>query len=108
MLATSNQVFIVATFWVQEGNVVAFEEYERKAARIMKKYGGSIERVIRFLPHSDKLNQPFEVHLVQFPSHEAFAGYQSDLEYKVLSSERDAAITKVVVHVGQESLAYAS
>lgn len=103
----TNQICVVATLWIEEGNVTAFEAYERKAARIMEKYGGSVERMIRLLRDADQLDQPFEVHLVRFPSNEAFAAYRLDPELRALSAERDAAITKTVVLVGYENPAYA-
>ena len=40
-------IYRVVSLWVRSGAVVEFEAYERKAARIMRKYGGSIEKVIR-------------------------------------------------------------
>ena len=40
-------IYRVVSLWVRSGAVAEFEAYERKAARIMKKYGGSIEKVIR-------------------------------------------------------------
>ena len=40
-------IYRVVSLWVRSGAVAEFEAYERKAARIMRKYGGSIEKVIR-------------------------------------------------------------
>jgi uncharacterized protein (DUF1330 family) len=108
MFVMTNQICVVATLWIEEGNVTAFEAYERKAARIMEKYGGSVERVIRISRDDGQLDQPFEVHLVRFPSNEEFAAYRLDPELRALSTERDAAITKTVVLVGYENPAYAT
>ena len=45
-----------------------FEAYERKVSRIMVRYGGVIERVIRTSGASDDpLGRPFEVHVLSFP-----------------------------------------
>ena len=98
---------MVASLWVENGSIAAFEAYERRAARIMKRYGGSIERAIRLSPNAEQPNQPFEVHLVRFPSHEMLVGYSLDSELKALSSERNAAIAKAVVATGYENPMYA-
>jgi uncharacterized protein (DUF1330 family) len=96
----------VASLWIENGGLAAFEAYERKATGIMKKYGGLIERVIRLTANEEQPDQPFEIHLVRFPSHETFAAYRSDSELKALSSERNAAITRTTVMVGHENPTY--
>ena len=87
---------------------MAFEEYERKAARIMKRYGGFIERTVRPSALDAASDQPFEVHLVRFPSDEMFERYRTDLELKALSAERDAVITKTLILTGSQGPAYAT
>lgn len=104
----TSPIYIVASLWIENGSLAAFEAYERKAAKIMKRYGGSIERVVRLSSNEGRPDQPFEVHLVHFPSHEMFAKYCLDPELKALSSERIAAIAKSVVMVGHENPTYAT
>jgi len=70
-------IYRVASLWVRSGAVAEFEAYERKAARIMKKYGGSIEKVIR-TGQENSPDVPFEIHLVSFPGQEQFAAYRAD------------------------------
>jgi hypothetical protein len=81
-------VHLVVSLWIREGAVPAFEAYEHKAA----------------CPS----DEPFEVHLVRFPSHEMFEAYRLDADLRALSSEREAAITKTEVLVGYEHPTYAS
>lgn len=107
-VAVTNPIYVVASLWIEDGSLAAFEAYERKAANIMKRYGGSIECVVRLSENGEQPDRPFEVHLVRFPSHEMFSEYCSDLELKALSSERDAAITKTTVVVGNAIPAYAT
>lgn len=104
----TSPIYVVASLWIEDGSLAAFEAYERKAANIMKRYGGSIERVVRLPANGEQPDQPFEVHLVRFPSREMFAGYCSDLELKALTSERNAAITKTTVAVGNAIPTYAT
>jgi uncharacterized protein (DUF1330 family) len=97
----TNPVYLVVSLWIRDGAVPAFEAYEHKAACIMKKYGGSVVHAVR--PVGTASDQPFEVHLVRFPSHEMFEAYRSDADVRALSSEREAAITKTTVLVGYET-----
>ena len=99
---------MVVRLWIREEAVPAFEAYERKAARIMKKYGGSIVHVVRPYTAGAPSDEPFEVHLVRFPSNEMFEAYRLDADLKALSWEREAAITKTEVLIGHEHPTYAT
>ena len=99
-------VYLMISLWIREGAVPAFEAYEHKAACIMKKYGGSVVHVVRPYVVGAPSDEPFEVHLVRFPSHEMFEAYLSDSDLRALSSEREAAITETEVLVGHEHPAY--
>jgi uncharacterized protein (DUF1330 family) len=98
---------VVASLWIREGRVAEFEAYERKASRIMKRYGGTIERAVR-IEAGTALDRPFEVHLVSFPSPAMFDAYRADTELITLSHEREAVITKSLVLVGASGPAYAA
>ena len=37
----------IVSLWIQPGQEVAFEAFEQKAARIMARHGGRIDRAIR-------------------------------------------------------------
>jgi hypothetical protein len=65
----------------------------------MKKYGGSIEKVVR-TEQDDSPDIPFEMHLVSFPGQEQFAAYRADVELLSLATDRDSAILKTVVVCG--------
>ena len=98
-------IYRVVSLWVRPGAVAEFEAYERKAARIMRKYGGSIEKVIR-TGQENSPEIPFEIHLVSFPSQEKFAAYRADPELVSLATDRQAAILKTVVIPGVGGPAY--
>src|SRR5436853_6417133 len=76
-----------------------FEAYERKAARIMRKYGGSIEKVIRTGQEGWSEN-PFEIHVVGFPDQEKFAAYRADQEVASIAADREAVILKTIAITG--------
>ena len=100
-------IYRVVSLWIRLGAVAEFEAYERKAARIMRKYGGSIEKVIR-TGQENSPEIPFEIHLVSFPGQEEFAAYRADLELVSLAADREAAILKTVVIPGVGGPAYST
>lgn len=104
----TNPIYLVVSLWIREDNIAAFEAYEQKAQGIMQKYGGSIEKIIRLVSHAEQTDQPFEVHLVRFPNSQMFNAYRLDAEYKALSLEREAVITKTAVLTGYEILPHTS
>ena len=73
----------------------------------MRKYGGSIEKVIR-TGQENSPDVPFEIHLVSFPSQEQFAAYRADVELLSLVTDREAAILKTVVVPGVGGPAYST
>jgi uncharacterized protein (DUF1330 family) len=99
-------IYIVASLWIREEALEAFEAYERKASQIMRRYGGSIERTMRPATASDGAERPFEIHLLRFPSDELFERYRADSELKALSVEREAVITRTLLLTGSEGPAY--
>ena len=98
---------LVVSLWIREGRVAEFEAYERKAARIMQQYGGVIERAVRVESGSSS-DQPFEVHLVSFPSQSMFDAYRDSAESKALSNEREAVVAKTLVLAGTSGPAYST
>jgi hypothetical protein len=68
---TQGRIYRVVSLWIRPGSAAEFETYERKAARIMQKYGGSIEKVIR-IGQEGLSENPFEMHVVSFPDRERF------------------------------------
>lgn len=98
---------IVASLWIVEGQVAAFEACERKAARIMRRHGGRIEAAIRPLPTgSQDADPPFEVHVLCFPGRAAFDAYRTDAELVSLATERAAAIARTSVLIGVDGPSY--
>ena len=68
----------------------------------MARYGGVIERAIRTLRTSDddESDEPFEVHLLRFPSRDLYDAYRDDAERRSLSSERAGVIANTDILVG--------
>jgi uncharacterized protein (DUF1330 family) len=98
---------VVVSLWIHPGRVVQFEVYEQKAARIMQRYGGVIQKVVRVSNANPSSNgQPFEVHVLGFPSLDAFHSYRADSELAGLAAERSAAISRTEVLLGETGPEY--
>jgi antibiotic biosynthesis monooxygenase (ABM) superfamily enzyme len=105
-MATS-PLYIIVRLWIHAGHEAEFEAYERKVSRIMARYGGAIERAIRPSRASDgRSDEPFEVHVLKFPSRELYGAYQDDPERRSLSAERARIIAKTATLVGTPGPTY--
>jgi uncharacterized protein (DUF1330 family) len=102
-------LYILVRLWIHEGRETEFEAYESKVARIMARYGGVIERAIRTSKASEEgSDEPFEVHVLKFPSRELYDAYLNDAERRSLSGERAGIITNSDILVGTPGPAYGS
>ncbi len=93
--------------FVRDGKTREFQEFERVAAKIMRKYGGRIEKVMR--PESSASTGaiiPSQIHWVAFPDQAAFDAYRRDPELVALASKRDAAIERTEIVFGRETESY--
>ncbi len=99
----------MSELWIHKGRETEFEAYESKVARIMARYGGVVERTIRTArAPDDGSDEPFEVHLLKFPSRELYDAYLDDAERRSLSGERAGIITNSDILVGTPGPAYGS
>jgi antibiotic biosynthesis monooxygenase (ABM) superfamily enzyme len=102
-------LYILVRLWIHTGLEAEFEAYERKVSRIMARYGGVIERTIRTSKASDDgSDEPFEVHVLKFPSRGHYDAYQDDAERRSLSGERAGIITNTDILVGTPGPTYGS
>src|SRR5262245_20353057 len=84
-------LLIVAILTPHSGSMEIFREYETKAACILARYGGAIERTI--VEEASSPEKPMrEVHVVTFPDSEAFDRYRADPDLASLASMRAASI----------------
>jgi antibiotic biosynthesis monooxygenase (ABM) superfamily enzyme len=100
-------LYVVVRLWIRGGLEAEFEAYERKVARIMARYGGVIEHAIRTSRTSDdRSDEPFEIHVLKFPSRDLYNAYLDDVERRSLSTERAGIITKTDAVTGMPVAAY--
>jgi antibiotic biosynthesis monooxygenase (ABM) superfamily enzyme len=100
-------VYVLVRLWIEHGREAEFEAYEHKVSRIMARYGGVVERAIRASGAPDQeSDQPFEVHVLRFPSRERYDAYLDDVERRSLSGERAGIIIRGDILVGEPGPAY--
>jgi uncharacterized protein (DUF1330 family) len=99
-------IVLVASLFIHPGREVEFRQFETEAARIMQKYGGRIERVIRPTTSGQSDSSPHEIHLVSFPSVERFEAYRRDAALATLAPLRQRAVARTEVIIGKEGEPY--
>ncbi|MGE0681458.1 MAG: DUF1330 domain-containing protein [Candidatus Binatia bacterium] len=101
-----SQILILAQLFIHPGREGEFRRFETEAARIMRKHGGCIERVIRPTVGVQEEALPYEVHLLSFPSMEQFTAYRADVDLAKLTDLRQSAIARTEVIIGEEGEPY--
>ena len=91
-------MILVATMTVRREAVEDFRAFERRAAAIMSKYGGVIERSIVVDDGSTPIQ---EIHVVSFPDGQAFAAYQADEDLQRIAPLRERSVTQTVIVRGE-------
>lgn len=102
----TSRVFLVVSLFIHPGREAEFRQFETEAARVMKRYGGQIERVIRPTIPAQSGVAPHEIHIVSFPSMERFDAYRGDADLAKLAALRQAAIARTEVIIGEEGEPY--
>lgn len=84
-----------------------FRDFETKAAAVMAKHGGALERAVVIPPQ--RPGEPLrEVHLVRFPDEPAFAAYRQDPALAEVRHLREASVLTTEILVGEEGPDYKS
>ncbi|HXN86131.1 MAG TPA: hypothetical protein VN867_08670 [Candidatus Binataceae bacterium] len=96
-----SKLIIVAALFVNPGCEAEFLQFEASAEKIMRRYGGCIERRIGFPANADT-DHPYEVHIVAFPDQPAFDGYRADPDLLALAELRTRAIRQTIVWIGAD------
>jgi uncharacterized protein (DUF1330 family) len=96
---------LVAILGVRRAALAQFHAYETRAAAIMRRYGGAIARTVAIAPGPDAALIK-EVHVVTFPSADAFAAYRQDAELAEAAPLRDAAIASTEILIGSDGPRY--
>jgi uncharacterized protein (DUF1330 family) len=87
---------LVVLLFVDPERVAEFRDFERRAAAIMSRYDGRIERRLELHPEAGS-PRPHELHIVTFPDEEAFEHYRSDPEARALAEVRERVVQRTVI-----------
>jgi len=96
---------LIVALFIHPNRHAEFESFETRAAEIMSRVGGRIERRIACSTKDDP-SAPDEVHLVTFPDMDSYNRYRESSELQVLGGLRAVAIRKTVVWRGTELPAF--
>lgn len=102
----NEQLVLVVSLWLRDGDVAGFEEFERQAARLMARHGGRIERAIRRDAQAGSPDDPFEIHIVTFPTPAAFDAYRADPDTGMLAALRETIIARTAIVAGHDVDSY--
>lgn len=96
---------LVAILTVRKSALDAFRTFETRAAAVMARHGGRIERtvVVGAGSPSDLFK---EVHVVTFPTENAFTAYRNDGALRALSRLRAEAVVHTEVLAGEDGPSY--
>ena len=85
-------MLLMITVAVLRSELESFRTYEHEAARIMKKHGGALERslVLRTKPEEPHK----EVHLVSFPSEDAYHSSRANPELAAFQALREVSVLR--------------
>ena len=103
---TERPIVLLVQLFIHPGREAEFHRFETEAARIMRRHGGRIDRVIRPTGPGRSDALPHEVHLVSFASSAGFDAYRADPELKTLGGLRESAIARTEVIVGNDGEPY--
>jgi hypothetical protein len=99
------RTIIVAVLTVRRTLRNKFRAFETHAAAVMKANGGSIERTIVVDPHGSA-DVFKEIHVLTFPSEQAFAAYRNDERLGQMAHLRDESVVSTEIMVGVDGPTY--
>lgn len=98
-------VFITQLIYVLEGQETVFNQFEAIAIPVILKYNGRL--LLRVRPAKDAyiestIENPYEIHLVEFETDNDFANFMQDEERKRFLHLKEQSIKSVLVIKGAE------
>jgi uncharacterized protein (DUF1330 family) len=96
---------LIAIMTVRRDAIRKFRSFESKAAVVMARHGGAIERTV-VVPLADRNDLFKEVHIVTFPSTDAFSAYRQDLALEEIAHLRKEAVVDTEVMIGEDGPNY--
>ena len=101
----TTMIHVLAMLHAGSEGIEGLQDYESRAIPIMKMHGGRVLSAFRPEGHEHP-EIPDEIHLIEFPSEEAFQSFRSDSQVARLAERRALAISKTVIYRSEELLDY--
>jgi uncharacterized protein (DUF1330 family) len=92
-------LLLIATLTVHPDKIDSFHDYERRAAKIMSRHGGRIERAV-VLEKDPEDHYYRECHVVSFPGRAALDAYRDDEAFKALAGMRESCVLATAIRYG--------
>jgi uncharacterized protein (DUF1330 family) len=105
MLQAGAHVTLVVILTVRREALEQFRAFEAQAAAVMITHGGRIDRTV-VVSEAGSPDVIKEVHVVTFPSAEAFRAYRADERLRELAHLRDASVVHTDVLTGEDGPHY--
>ncbi len=96
---------LVVIITVRKEAIGTFRSYESKAAAVMARHGGAIERTV-VVPMADRNDRFKEVHIVTFPNADAFSTYRQDGAMQEIAHLRNESVLETEVLIGEDGPDY--
>lgn len=96
---------LIVILTVRSEAIDKFRTFEKKAAVMMAKHGGAIERTVVVSPEStgDFLK---EIPIVTFPNEQALLAYQKDGDLGEVAHLREESVVKTEILIGEDGPDY--
>jgi uncharacterized protein (DUF1330 family) len=88
-------VTLCVLLWARPGAADALVAYEDAVLPLVATHGGRVRERVRTDGADDA---PLEVHVIEFPSDDAFDAYMNDPQRQALTDRRDQAIKRTAVY----------
>lgn len=99
-------LYITAFIYGKQKIKGEFKAYESKTLSIFKKYGGEIVTAYAPVNNGNQEDFPDEIHILKIANKENFDKFLNDPERINLLDERNQVISKTVVYLSDELIAY--
>lgn len=98
-------IHITQLIYIIEGQEAVFDEFESVAIPTISKYNGRL--LFRLRPPKEsyiefQIDQPYEIHLVEFDALEDFQNFMKDEERKNFLHLKEQSIKSSILYLGQK------
>ncbi|HLO42712.1 MAG TPA: hypothetical protein VK175_00190 [Leadbetterella sp.] len=98
-------IHITQLIYIIEGQEAIFDEFESVAIPTISKYNGRLLFRVRPPKNSyieSQIEEPYEIHLVEFDAHEDFQNFMKDEERKKFLHLKEKSIKSSILYLGQK------